>query len=170
MRSCSTTWDTRQRQHCTFQSWKAHFSVLAVLVSLLPQRVSFSTEQWLSHRRKRFCLLEENRIEGIMTVTRCSSGPVGAPERFCVGCKQQQPSSTGPCGVVLTLLWCATVIHGALRRGAHAALMCNRHPWGPAAWCSRCSDVQSQDSRVGRDLRDNFSQRFTLRLGEFCVS
>lgn len=101
MRSCTTTWDTRQRQHCTFQSWKAHFSVLAVFVSLLPQRVSFSTEQWLSHGRKRFCLLEKNRIEGIMTVTRCSSGLRGHQNISAYAVNSSNCQPWGPGG------WCS---------------------------------------------------------------
>lgn len=46
-------------------------------------------------------------MEGITTVTRCSSAPEGAPERSCICCKQHQLSTMGPRGVALTLLWCA---------------------------------------------------------------
>jgi hypothetical protein len=89
----------RQRRHCMFQSWKANFSVLAVSVSLPPQRASFfTTEQWLSHRRKQFCLLEENRMGEIMTITRCSSAPEGAPGCFCICCKQHKLSNHGTLG------------------------------------------------------------------------
>lgn len=52
-------------------------------------------------------MLEENRMEGIMMLTRCSTAPEGVPECFRMCCKQHKLSD-----------------HGALGLGAHAALMC----------------------------------------------
>lgn len=42
---------------------------------------------------------EENRMEEIMTVSRCSSVPERAPECFRTRCKQHKPSDPGTLGL-----------------------------------------------------------------------